>query len=53
MDEGLIERFRSLLDACDHTRYGASAQALDGITDQTRGLLDELTAALKRKKLLA
>ena len=52
LDTALIQRFSSLLDACDHVRYGASAQAIDSIRDQFPELLDELTTALKRKKLL-
>ena len=52
LEPELIARFSARLEACDHIRYGASSRAIDEIAEQTRGLLQELTTALKRKKLL-
>ena len=52
LDAELVQRFSALLATYDQVRFGAAAQAIDSIKDQTPGLLDDLTTALRKKKLL-
>jgi hypothetical protein len=50
VEHGLRQRIATLLETCDGARYGASADAVRGLSDTAPALLEDLIRALKSDK---
>jgi hypothetical protein len=48
----LVDRYQALLSECDAIRYGSGTGTFDRLLESATGIVDELTATLRRMKYL-